>query len=529
MSDQTTVMPEYQPEPQPGSQPPRRSRGIIAIIASVVAVVLVAGGGYAAWQFFAGGGPRPAEVLPASTFGLVTLDLDPSGGQKVEAIKTLRKFPTFREETGLKPDSDPLKRIFDEAQKDGQCKNLDYERDVKSWMGQRIGIGGVVMDGKPKPVATLQVSDADNAKTGFPRLAKCLEMSDYGWTLTDDYIVISDSKALAKKIVADGEKSPLSENADYQKWTDEAGGAGIVNAYIGREAVDVMSEELSSGLDDLGALGGDELPGSGGDQEELADALAEFKDFEGAAAVLRFADGGIELSAAGGGGKAAKSKETVSDHVGAMPKDTALLLAFAVPSGAIDAIEKADPNGQGSDLLSSMLGIDFPEDLKTLLGKSLSISLGGNAPDDLASIQSPKDIDVGALISGDSDKIDAVIAKLEQAAGASLEDLEVTKTSKDGKVAIASNEAYAEQLLGSGSLADDEGFQDAVPNADDAQMVGYADFGGDWGKAVIQMIRDEDDKESQEVADNLEVLRALGISAWTEDEVSHGLVRLSLK
>ena len=78
-------------------------------------------------------------------------------------------------------------------------------------------------------------------------------------------------------------------------------------------------------------------------------------------------------------------------------------------------------------------------------------------------------------------------------------------------------------------MSDDEGFQDAVPNADDAQVVGYADFDGDWGKAVLKLIRDEDDKESQEVADNLEVLRALGISAWTEDDVSHGLVRLSLK
>ena len=103
MSDHTTVMPEYQPEPEPGSQPPRRSRGVIAVIASVVAVVLVAGGGYAAWQFFAGGGPRPAEVLPASTFGLVTLDLDPSGGQKVEAIKTLRKFPTSARRPGSSP------------------------------------------------------------------------------------------------------------------------------------------------------------------------------------------------------------------------------------------------------------------------------------------------------------------------------------------------------------------------------------------------------------------------------------------
>src|SRR4051812_42330820 len=130
MSDHTTVLPDYQPEPEPA----RSSRGVIAIVASVVVVVLVAAGGFAAWRFFAGGGPRPAEVLPASTFALVTVDLNPSGGQKVEAIKTLRKFPTFRDKVGLKPDSDPLERLFEEAQKDGTCKSLDYDRDIKSWV-----------------------------------------------------------------------------------------------------------------------------------------------------------------------------------------------------------------------------------------------------------------------------------------------------------------------------------------------------------------------------------------------------------
>ena len=68
-----------------------------------------------------------------------------------------------------------------------------------------------------------------------------------------------------------------------------------------------------------------------------------------------------------------------------------------------------------------------------------------------------------------------------------------------------------------------------MPNAEDAQMILYADFDGDWGKALIDEVREDGDDESREVAANLEVLRAFGASAWTEDDVSHGLVRLSLK
>jgi hypothetical protein len=522
MSDHTTALPAYDPQPEP-----RRPRGgTAAVIASVVVVVLVAVGGFAAWRWFNGAGPRPAEVLPASTFALISIDLDPSGGQKVEAIKTLRKFPGFRDKVGLKPDSDPLERLFREAKKDEHCKSLDYDRDLKSWIGQRLGLGGVQLDGKITPVATLQVTDADNAKSNFPSLAKCLEMKHYGWTVTDDYVVISDTTPHAKSIVAAGEKSPLSEDADYKKWTDEAGGAGIMNAYVGPKTVSIVADQLRSGDDVFGMS--DDLGPQGGKQ--LADALDKYKDFQGAAAVLRFADGGIELSSAGGGGKATKANGTVANQVAAMPGDTALLFAAAVPPGAFDMIEKATaPGDNSSDLLGAMLGIDFPEDLKTLLGKSLSLSLGGDAPDDLSTIKEPSDISVGALIEGDSAKIDAVIAKIEKTAGVGLDDLQVTKSSKDGKVAIASNSDYADQLLGTGSLSEDAGFKDAVPHAKDSQVILYADADGEWGKALLKTIREQGSDDDQEFADNLAVVRALGMSAWTEDGISHGLVRLSLK
>jgi hypothetical protein len=104
---------------------------VLAVVASVLAGVLIAGGGFAAWQFLASWGQRPAEVLPDSTFALLTVDLDPSGGQKVEAIKTLRRFPSWNKRTGLSPDSDVAEAILEEALEDGPCKALDYQDDVR--------------------------------------------------------------------------------------------------------------------------------------------------------------------------------------------------------------------------------------------------------------------------------------------------------------------------------------------------------------------------------------------------------------
>ena len=252
MSDHTAALPEISPEP-----PRRKNRGLLAIVGSVLAVVLIAGGGYAAWQFLAGGGPRPAEVLPDSTFAVVTLDLNPSGGRKkVEAIKTLRKFPSWKERAGLTPDSDVIKAIFDEATKEGPCKSLDYERDVKPWIGNRAAFGGVQLGDKPAPMLALQITDRENAKPGFAELVKCSGANkddDFGWTVTDNYIIASDSTPHAQAIATAGEKSPLSEAPTSRKWTEEAGGPGILNAYVGPKSLKILSETMGP---DFGSLTG---------------------------------------------------------------------------------------------------------------------------------------------------------------------------------------------------------------------------------------------------------------------------------
>ena len=525
MTEHTAALPEMEPQPAR-----RNGRGLVAVIASVLAVVLIAGGGFAAWQFFFAGGPRPAEVLPDTTFALATVDLDPSGGQKIEAIKTLRKFPSWRKRTGITPESDVVKAIFDEALKGGPCKSLDYERDVKSWIGSRAGVGGVVLgDGKPAPVFVLQITDAENAESGFARLAKCANGDDeeFGWTIADDYIVASDSKPHAEAIASAGKESPLAENADFQKWTEEAGGPGILNVFVGRKVVDVLSDIPG------GEVFGLPLDGAAPDTETDDELAKTFKDFKGAAAGLKFNDGGIDLSFASSGAKAEKGR-TVGDHVGALPADTTAVVAVALPEKAIDALKESDMADDDSpfslgDLFGESSGLDLPEDLITLLGESLSISLGGDAPADLSDIASPADIPLGLLIKGDTDAIKAVIAKAETAAGMKLSELPATLSSDDEKVAITSTPDYGEELLGKGSLADEKNFKDVVSHADESLGVIYVSFDGEWMDAARKLAAEEDDKDAKEVADDLAVLRAFGASAWNEGDVGHGLIRVALK
>ena len=547
MSENTAVL----PEPQPGARR-RGARGLVAVGASALAVVLIAVGGFAAWQFFSEGGPQPAEVLPDSTFALVTVDLDPSGGQKIEAIQTLRKFPSWKTRIGVNADDDLMKEIVERGLKDSPCKSLDYEQDAQPWIGSRAGFGGVLLgDDEPAPVLVLQVKDAEKAETGFAELTKCTEVDDedFGWTISGDYIVGSDSTSHAEAIASAGKESPLSSDADFQKWTEEAGGPGIMNAYFGRKGVKVLAEEFApkpdkrmDGSHEWSATGrdGQKSGGSGefadggfGEQgfgpdpsEQVTKAL---KDFKGAAAGLRFADEGIEMSFAGGGVQQVGDGK-VADHVDALPADTAAVLALAVPEDALR--ELGDAKGSSfapMEMLGAFTGLDLPQDLIDLLGSSLSLSLGADAPADLSDISGPSDLPIGALIHGDQDKIKKVIDKVVARTGAQSSELPVTVSSKDGKVAIATTSDYGDQLLEDGSLGESKNFEDVVENADDAQAVLYLSFENDWMDLVQKMAVQEDDADAEEVADNLAVLRALGASAWSEGDTGHAQVRLALK
>ena len=192
-----TTHPTVLPEPQPRPAPPRVRAGSSPSWPPSSRSCWSLAGGFAAWRSSAAGGPRPAEVLPASTFALVTVDLDPSGGQKVEAIKTLRKFPSWNERTGVSPDSDLVKVLFERAQKDGPCKKLDYDagREALDRPAGRLRRRAARRT-SPRPCSRCRSRTPARRRTpGSATLVKCADAGkdDFGWTLTDDYLVVSDS------------------------------------------------------------------------------------------------------------------------------------------------------------------------------------------------------------------------------------------------------------------------------------------------------------------------------------------------
>src|SRR5688500_16535777 len=147
-----TPHPEYLgaggPSRQPGSDASDgSSRRWPVLGATAVGVAAALGlGGWGAYALLSGGGLQPADALPASAVAYVSLDLDPSAGQKIEAFKILKKFPGIDEELDISSTDDLRRVIFDKVQDEGSCTDLDYDADIDPWIGERVALAAVPDD-----------------------------------------------------------------------------------------------------------------------------------------------------------------------------------------------------------------------------------------------------------------------------------------------------------------------------------------------------------------------------------------------
>lgn len=507
----------------------------VAVIATVAVAVTVALGGaaFAAYSFLDGGGPQPDEVLPASTVALVSVDLDPSAGQKIAAIKTIRKFPALKDSLGLEADDDLREFIFDKAVEEGDCKGLDFDDDVKPWLGKRAAFAAVDLGGDdPVPAIALEVSDADEAKKGFDALVKCTDPDDFAYVVGEDYLIGSDTAENAKAILDKGEQKALADDAAYQKWTGETGEAGVLNFYVASRAADYAVDFLDDMGSNLLGFGGGGLPGEGDDattDDPLDPAREALEDFKGLAGTVRFAGGGMELSLAGGGITQFTDMATVGAQLGDLPADTAVAFGFGVSEDYADKL--IDDMVSSDDTIAEIeqdTGLDLPKDLQTLLGRAITLSLGGDAPESLDEVDSVEEVPAGLVIHGDADEIQAVIAKVEDHLGMHLADIPIVIDGSGDKVALATSSAYADELLKSGKLASDDGYRSAVPNADKSAGILYIDFDSPWRDSLVDMVRAEEGEDAGTEADeNTEPLRALGLSSWEDGDVSHALLKIA--
>jgi hypothetical protein len=121
----------------------------ITIGVSAGAVGAMVAGGLTVSSFLSGGGTQPEDVLPANALGFVKVDLNPSAGQKLNALRLMRKFPE------IKDHGDDLKATLVESLLEDADLGLTYKADIEPWLGDRAAIAFVPSDTNDEGVAPL--------------------------------------------------------------------------------------------------------------------------------------------------------------------------------------------------------------------------------------------------------------------------------------------------------------------------------------------------------------------------------------
>ncbi len=533
-------LPPETPVPAPGGG--GRKRGLL-IGGGVAALALVGVGAWAAAQFFATGA-QPAEALPASTIGYASIDLDPSGGQKIEALRTLNKFPAFKEELGLDADDDIREKLFDELDVAEQC-DLDYGKDVEPWLGSRMAVAAVDTGADdPEIVVVVQVKDADDANRGLEKLRDCGTegSSDVsgGWVIDGDWAVVAEDQKAAQAVVDQADEGTLADDPEFKELTAAAGSAGIVSLYAAPEAGQYLADSMGgvgglageieqdlTGTDLLG--GGDTLEPQGGGGNPFADTL---KNFKGLAVTVRFDDGALEVESAGDTGlvpRAFYGSDRGSDVLETLPSDTAAAIGAGFQPGWLTEVVDQMASFAGGDMTTADLmkeaseatGLDFPQDAETLLGESAALSFGSDFdPEAFFNSSDGTDIPVAVKVKGDPDGVRAVLDKIV-AQDATLEDFLASDSDGD-IIVVGPNADYRAEVLKRGSLGDNDVYKDVVRESDQASVVLFVNFnaGDDW---LLRVAGDDDPT----VTENLRPLAGFGITAWQDDDWTHSVLRIS--
>ena len=527
----------------------------------VLGLAAIGVGAWAAVSFFATG-PQPAEALPDGTLAYLSVDLDPSGGQKIEALRTLNKFPAFEDEVGIDTDDDIRKAIFDEIQGDLDCDGLDYEDDIEPWLGDRAAVAAVDNGGDtPDAVFVVQVKDAEAADKGMTTIKDCAlgEGGDDegGWAIEGDWAVIAETDKIAEQVSKDAAKASLADDEDFQKWTGEAGDSGVVTMYAAPAAGDYLADHAEDlfgfPFGALGAVATDCAAGSvdsdgetfeydcepsiddgGGSGASISEELEKtLRDFKGMAGVIRFDDGAVEVEFASDGDVAGSNllaSGAGGDTIKGLPEDTAAAIGVGFSEGWFqDLLELQAPYLGGGEDLDSMLdelesetGLVLPDDVETLLGDSAALALGSDFdPDAVFESSDGSDVPVALKVDGDPDEIEAVLEKLRDQFP-SEESLVFDADSEGDTIVIGPNEDYRKEVLDKDGLGDNDVFKDVVREADDASVVLFVNV-----NELEDLIKEGMGESDEELFDNVKPISGFGISGYVDDGVAHSVMRLT--
>jgi hypothetical protein len=427
----------------------RKGPAGLAVLAIGVSAVLVAGIGTAvAVGESIGGGQQPEDVLPKSTIAFAKVDLAPTLGQRKAVYDLTRKFDSIDTKSVATIKDDLLAALFKSTD------SLDYEKDIKPWLGDRAAIGAVPdssSNAHVAPVAAVQYTDKDKATRTLNNAKKDSASAPFAFAFSGDYVIVANTQAQADTYAKASDH--LSDSDTFKSAIDALDGDQIVTGWVDVKGVY------------------DAIP---------ADQRTQFSldaDPAGSFVVGAHADSNyVEVV-----GKAVDVSDSLKQYgassfgvgqghnlIATMPVEATAALEL---TGLGDTLSKAydkaaaQPEFQGLEDQARQYGLHLPQDLRTVFGTDVAVGVFGNLSDN------PRV--VGHVLTEQPDEAIKILTKIP-----TPEDTPPFALQKESSNSyFIGTDAGAIALARQGTLGDSDPFKRALPDAKDAGFALYVSIG----------------------------------------------------
>lgn len=505
----------------PGSvlpaQPPRRNRRNVVVATAVSIALVAAGGTVAAITLLGGSAHNASESAPASSVAFVQVDLDPSASQKLDIYQFSRRFP--KSPTAHKGTSDSVVDTLLGDIVDSSDSGLDYQRDVKPWLGESAGFAAYPgADGSVTPIGILGFTDKAKAEAALKKAMK----DGGGYAFGERFVVVAADQATAAEAVAEAKKQSLDQSGNhYRGDIDALEGHPVITMWADLERAAPLLFNQFSGL--LGTFGGFSAltgTGPGGARRPSPACLAELNKlrpqpgstdpyaglsatcrtqlFGGAAELApkpgpapsldpslvpkaRLALGfsvesdAVQLQARGFGDEAAGSKLTGSKDAARYLRQMPASTTVAVAAGdlrpgvkrlfaEIDKTPFAAQFRAGLNEAQTQTGLSFPRDILTVLGDAMAVAYTHDG--DHVAVRTHPDKPAEAK---------SILDRLASLAAQSDSPLAVQASGRD--LVFSDDASWAKQATSSGGLTSSAVFRRAVGELPSApQLVAFVNL-----------------------------------------------------
>ncbi len=170
-------------------------------------------------------GEGPESVVPGTSFAFAKIDLDPPADQRAALGAFAKKFPLAESN-----DFETLRRNAINALLTNW--KLDYDKDVKPWLGRRAAVAGFPdAAGKSKVVFVLQTDDPDAAKAALAKLPDAPAVD-----ARRGYVLVAEDSTVLAAALAAADRAVLSDNEAFKADTAKLQGDPVVVGWIDNKA-----------------------------------------------------------------------------------------------------------------------------------------------------------------------------------------------------------------------------------------------------------------------------------------------------